>query len=415
MWQQVEHGDQRGEADRFVAVAVDKDKSSHYALRWAVEHFVTRDQTLKLIHVIPPSSAQNYNSYIDQQAENRATESLLSFRCFCRMKEVQCETVILEDTDVSKALIAYVCQSGVRTLLLGAGSRNSLSRLFKTTDVPSNVLKWAPDYCSVYVIWKRKVSNYRKATRPAPNISVAGGHGGRSDESISVRERYEELSSLDMDMPFASSGRLSTDSSFFSFYENLASGPPPQESLGHTNDDWSEQSRGSSRGSDVECCDFDLLCPNSDSKLEEDDAGSGTWSLQNAKNLEDEVRRLKIELNQTMDMYHAACKEAFTLKQKAMELEKWKKSLEEAHEAQDKETALMMEKNAEARCIKNIDEIEQQKRRLISAETDGPRAEDKRKLYLEDDTSDQNALVLHYQSLFHIAAVLLWLYVYFSL
>lgn len=35
--------------------------------------------------------------------------------------------------------------------------------------------------------------------------------------------------------------------------------------------------------------------------------------------MEAEIRRLKLELKQTMDMYSSACKEAITAKQKVMD------------------------------------------------------------------------------------------------
>ena len=34
--------------------------------------------------------------------------------------------------------------------------------------------------------------------------------------------------------------------------------------------------------------------------------------------MEDEMKRLRMELKQTIDMYHAACKEAVTAKQKVL-------------------------------------------------------------------------------------------------
>lgn len=39
-----------------VAVAIDRDKSSQYAVKWAVENMLTRGQTVILIHVVKHSS-----------------------------------------------------------------------------------------------------------------------------------------------------------------------------------------------------------------------------------------------------------------------------------------------------------------------------------------------------------------------
>jgi len=37
--------------DEAVAVAIDKDKGSQYALKWAVDHILTRGQSVTLLHV----------------------------------------------------------------------------------------------------------------------------------------------------------------------------------------------------------------------------------------------------------------------------------------------------------------------------------------------------------------------------
>ncbi|XP_021658285.2 U-box domain-containing protein 52 [Hevea brasiliensis] len=169
-----------GGGERSVAVAVDKEKSSQYALKWAIDHIITKDETVKLIHVkerpqfpqIPTSGRKDDSCSLEPQTDSNISELLLPFRCYCRRRQVQCETVVLEDLDVAKSLIEYVCQNGIETLLLGTASRNGLSRLFKTTDIPGNVLKWAPDFCTVYVISKGKINTVRNATRPVPTLSA---------------------------------------------------------------------------------------------------------------------------------------------------------------------------------------------------------------------------------------------------
>ena len=40
-----------GEKKDNVAVAIDKDKTSQHALRWAVDQFLTRGQALTLLHI----------------------------------------------------------------------------------------------------------------------------------------------------------------------------------------------------------------------------------------------------------------------------------------------------------------------------------------------------------------------------
>lgn len=64
----------RGSADNkkeeVVAVAIDKDKGSHYALKWTVDHLLTRGQVLTLIHVKQRASSlptqSKYRSLIQE-------------------------------------------------------------------------------------------------------------------------------------------------------------------------------------------------------------------------------------------------------------------------------------------------------------------------------------------------------------
>lgn len=89
------------------------------------------------------------------------------------------------------------------------------------------------------------------------------------------------------------------------------------------------------------------------------------------------MRRLKLELKQTMEMYSTACKEALTAKQKATELQKWKleeeRKFEEAKHAEEAALAIVEKEKAKskaaieaAEAAQRIAEIESKKR--ISAE-----------------------------------------------
>ncbi|MBA0594157.1 hypothetical protein Gorai_011075, partial [Gossypium raimondii] len=82
------------------------------------------------------------------------------------------------------------------------------------------------------------------------------------------------------------------------------------------------------------------------------------------RDIEAEMRRLKLELKQTMDMYSTACKEALTAKQKANELHQWK--MEEARKFEEArlagEAALAMAEKEKAKCKAAIEAAEAAKR-----------------------------------------------------
>ncbi|KAA8522672.1 hypothetical protein F0562_009166 [Nyssa sinensis] len=171
----------RGNEERSVAVAVDKDKGSHKALKWAIEHILIRGQTVTLIHVnqtpsssIPtptPTPMVNNGATNRQESDDQTTDLFLPFRCFCAHREIQWDVVTLQDPDIAKALIEYVSYNRVGTLLLGASSKKS----------------------GIYRV--------------------------RATENRS----HDEISVPNTDISFVGSGGLSTNSMFSDFYDDLGS------------------------------------------------------------------------------------------------------------------------------------------------------------------------------------------------
>lgn len=47
-----------------VAVAIDVDKGSQYALKWAVEHFLTKGQSVTLLHVKQKAPCMNFSLFL---------------------------------------------------------------------------------------------------------------------------------------------------------------------------------------------------------------------------------------------------------------------------------------------------------------------------------------------------------------
>ncbi|KAK7841715.1 u-box domain-containing protein 52 [Quercus suber] len=404
----------RGSADNkkeeVVAVAIDKDKGSHYALKWTVDRLLTRGQVLTLIHVKQrasslPTQIGNHDVSEEvaraykEQLENQAKELFLPYRCFCTRKDIKCNEVIIEDLDITKALIDYVSANSVEILVLGAASRGGLVRRFKTTDIPSSVSKVAPDFCTVYVIAKGKISHVRAATGQPPakipplnpmqhqasNISDSGGanvmRNQQSREKAALPPRISqshdqeikspfnrnnrasltkafELSIPDSDISFVSNGRPSIDRMFPSLFDNIESGLNPRLS---TSSDFDDNNLGS------------LLAGNNSIDMT---SSQVDFSSKNLDDVEAEMRRLRLELKQTMDMYSTACKEALTANQKARELHLWKMEEEQRLEAARlaEETALAVAEMEKAKCkaaleaaeaAKRFAELEAQKRMCV--------------------------------------------------
>ncbi|KAG6741117.1 hypothetical protein POTOM_056605 [Populus tomentosa] len=464
-----ENAERRRGRERATAVAIDKDKSSQSALIWAADNLVTRDLVLKLVHVKDRQNAvsNDHDAPGEQQTDSQMMDFFLPFRCFCRRRRVgfgydaklcylriqmwqehsldmftDMELTLcclVEDQEMafpgdSQIVLVYYNQLEMKMckqagIVISYKSINCsalffeeiyATRLFKTVDVPGTVLKRAPNFCTVYVVSKGKVSGLRNATRPVPARSAAGGallvqRNPSVDLPTAIAESwYDELSPDHPDSPTESSERPSTDTTFFAFYENLGNSELTenlQKDLYMDDRDFESTHSGSS--SPVELRGIPEF-KNFESHAE-------PWVELNEEGHEDEVRRLKKELKQTIDMYHAALKEALAAKQKVMELEHWKiieeKRILEAHLIE--ETALKMvewEKaksraaNEAAEAAQMRVEIEVQKR--IKAEKKVLKETEEKKKVL--DALGQSHMVVKHQSLFHMIVVVLLFYFYFS-
>ncbi|KAK4483738.1 hypothetical protein RD792_010940 [Penstemon davidsonii] len=392
---------QRGNGENkqdMVVVAIDKDKGSQAALKWAVDHLLGKGKNVTLVHVklrpspAPPPQSDDFGKFNDGQVK----ELFLPFRCFCTRKDIQVSEVVIEDSDVAKAICEYVRINLIENLVVGATLRNGFVRRFKNVDIPGNVTKGAPEFCTVYIIAKGKVSSVRSASIPVPKdlshslpnarnpspprttdehymqgygpgtTDYMQGNGNRGayverplfgaksnpvDETDSIKspftrgnasnKSYGELSMADSDISFVSStssGRPSTDRMIPILEQDMFMGPR----LSNGSDTESRLSFGAFSSSSQESGNF---------------SWSGSTSVDD---VEAEMRRLKQELKQTMDMYSSACKEALNAKQKAQELHRWKieeqQKLEEARLAE--ETARAIAERERERCRAAIEKAE---------------------------------------------------------
>ncbi|KAG0481875.1 hypothetical protein HPP92_009959 [Vanilla planifolia] len=377
-----------------VAVAISKDKTSQNALKWAVDNLIAKGQILTLVHVNTQAPAsQHYDPSMGYKdaVEPQMKELFLPFRCFCTRKDINCKDVVVEDTDVAKGIVEFVSQAAIEKLVVGAPSRSGFMR-FRSSDVSTHVSKGAPDFCTVYVISKGKVLSVRNAVRAAPVISplrsqiqskpsikpdsvdsqhFLGAKGELTprapplqDESIkspftraSRGRSYADLSLTETDISFVSSGRPSVDRAF----------PPRLTNASDSHEHSFESARTPLRSADS------YSFGNEFSSIS--GASSTTsWSSQNMDDVESEMKRLRLELKQTMEMYNAACKEALMAKQNALELKRWKieeeQRLEEARVAEESALALAEREKAKCRAAmeaaeaqQRIAELEAQKRR----------------------------------------------------
>ncbi|CAL5205128.1 unnamed protein product [Lathyrus oleraceus] len=435
MWLPKNQPDKKDGVNGLIAVAIDKEKGSQNALKWAIDNLLTRNATVILIHVKVVASSfsstpsiftaskstrgatnANGNDNLTRSKDTEAQKNIfLPYRVFCTRKDIQCKDVLLEDSDVTKALVDYASQAGIEHLVLGSSTKAGLLKRFKVSDVSGTVAKAAPDFCTVYVIGKGKIQSMRSASRPAPSIfplqvnetTIVQDQSDTNDQQErnsfdttqpqdgidSFRspftrkgyntKQYMENSKANGDISFVSSGRSSTDRMLPPLYNSSETGT--RMSFSSDQDlNYSFESMFQGRKS------LDSSNPAEFTSLMFDNERLSSSSSQAVDEMEAEMRRLKLELKQTMEMYNTACKEALTAQQKAIELQKWKleeeRRLEEARLAEEAALAIAKKEKEKSRAAieaaeaqKRIAELEAQKR--LQAEMKALReAEEKRKV-----------------------------------
>ncbi|KAF8118979.1 hypothetical protein N665_0001s0037 [Sinapis alba] len=366
--------------DERVVVAIDRGKGSQAALKWAVGNLVTSGETLTLLHVkLKQTLVTNANP---NKSSVDVKELFLPFRCFCTRKDIRCEDAVLEDVDAAKGIIDYVQENAIDILVLGA-SKMTLLKRFKAADVTSTVMKGAANFCTVYAISGSKISSVRSATSSPPplctirpqitalpsNNSMGQRESQRTQDEIEIKYKsprgFDQASVTDSDISFVSSDRPSVDWMF----------PTPRVSVCSEFEDNRCSFATSSCSSEKQSVDlgssYSAFSPSS-----QESARLSTWSLQD--DVEAEMRRLKMELRYTMEMYSTACKEAITAKNMSNELHKGRvereHKLEEARQAREAAMAMAENEKAKTRAAmeaiataKRIAEIEAQKRKQIEA------------------------------------------------
>ncbi|XP_042466190.1 U-box domain-containing protein 52-like [Zingiber officinale] len=300
----------------------------------------------------------------------------------------------IQDCDVAKAITEFVAQVAIEKLVLGAPAKSGFMRRFKSPDLSTHITKGAPDFCTVVIISKGKVLGMRNAVRSAPTTSPlraqiqnsmslkpplnvdsmtprrslltpkAQSEPGKESYNLrhndSIRspftrglrgytaKSYAEIStSSDTDISFVSSGGR------VSFEQAL----PPRLSNGSDGLDRSFESVPTPLKS------VDYSTGNEFSYASQ--ASTATSSSSQMEEVEEEMKRLRLELKHTMDMYNNACKEANTANQKARELQKWKIEEEKkVHEVNVAEEAAEREKTR----YKAMEEAGQAENRIAELE-----------------------------------------------
>ncbi|XP_073136257.1 U-box domain-containing protein 35-like isoform X2 [Henckelia pumila] len=392
-----------GEGNISTAVAIDRDKNSQHAVKWAVDNLNLKENRIILLHVICTQPLELAPKEGRAPTQPEMQQLFLPYRGFCARKAIRVKEVILHGHDIAKTLCEYIDANSIATIVLGATTRNAISRAFRNADVPSCVAKYAPDSCSVYAVPKGgKALGIKSAIEPStPLLPEFLGTEAESSLVLNrqrpvdiIKNTYplnspnnfmEYQQTAPWNRPFLNSKTPSPQSSssnnefqqmvqWESNYGNRNLTPvnpaynsynctpfgsnnaSPLDSMGsngsefglsqldgrkitglenglmtQTYDNSTNFASGSSDQSEAHSFNSDVSIEFLDNYRESDSSKSSSSSQ--AAEMEDELRRLKVELKHVTEKYNAACIEAATANEKVREIDLWK--MEETCHSED--------------------------------------------------------------------------------
>ncbi|XP_019435819.1 PREDICTED: U-box domain-containing protein 34-like [Lupinus angustifolius] len=247
-------------------IAIDKDKNSKYAVKWAVDNLLMKNTSCTLIHVIRtkalhPRNVENASKQGRPPTNEELHQFFLPFRGFCARKGIVAKELVLHDIDVPSALTEYIIENNIRSIVVGAPNWNVFRRIFNDADVPSSLVR----------------KSYKNGILRQSSDVI---YFGQNNNAIQQGKAY--ISSEESNPPTLSD-------------ENNLS----------------------------KLIDGSKLNENQDAVRNSNSSSSTNSSSKSPRTLETEINKLKLELKKTTEEYTKACREAVMAKVKAMDLEKF--------------------------------------------------------------------------------------------
>ncbi|BAT76841.1 U-box domain-containing protein [Vigna angularis] len=317
---------------RSVAVAVSggSSKGSRRAVQWAVDNLVPQADRFILVHVIPPitsivtpteeyipvseADADVFAACVDD-VKQKSEQIFVPFKKLCGSNTM--ETVLLEDDNVAEALLSFISESGVQTLVLGSDSSNfitsfSSSRKLKGPGIPTTSLRCAPDSCDVYVVARDRIVSkladlsYSHSREASPSYFMST-EVNKVDNDAGIDREMSGISSSTSESKFLKNFR------FLSISDHSY--------IGLQTFSRRDSFENSSKSDNPENCGNDIEMIS----LHSFDSIASAQRKQLA--MQEEVERLQLELQNTIAMYKQVCEELVQAQNQALILSS--ESLEE--------------------------------------------------------------------------------------
>ncbi|XP_052109221.1 U-box domain-containing protein 52-like [Arachis duranensis] len=351
-------------------VAVDKDKNSSYAFRWAVNHL---DNPLVLaVHVKHKDNICSRRYPLDlvtvyEPDEDDVANVFGNLRGLCNRKAVQVKEAVIHESDVVRGIVEFASKNFIHTIVVGApANKGALSRfiyLGHQTDVPTALLKSAPNFSSVYVISKWKIVSVRSATRAIQHALAPPRTPPRlwqSPPSTPTPSRQPQSKSQPVMHHYPHSEPDMGGTRGISFRDKpMSAGNSPL--MGNIFEDTPPHLRHFS----MDDCREISMDHNQTTNFSFSSEFSSTSISSSTRDIDAEIRRLKQELQQTIDLYSTACKQAISAKKEAEMMRHLKMEGERRVEAirMSQEAALAIAEREKARATAAWEMAEDAKKR----------------------------------------------------
>lgn len=336
-------------------------KASRRAVRWAVENLMPESGRFILVHVMPkityiptPSGEPMPIEELDENVvamyvdDMRAKfeEVFVPFKKLCKTRKM--ETLVLEDDDPAAALLRYISEAGITSLVLGSCSSNFIARRLKGPGIPTTILKCATSICNVYVVSRDEIIN-KPADTPSANESCM-------HTSYTQRDYGEGSSDINNQISLLHSPTVESNV-YGSFEATSISLPSYQNSLDFAHVDSSIYANEDQERNLLNLVgDFESINTKSCNSF-------------STKSEQSEVEQLQVEIQNTVVMYKRACEELAHAQNKVQIISS--ACLEEARRVNDalerEETLRKIAAEEKAKYLKAMEEVEEA-RNLLAKE-----------------------------------------------
>ncbi|AQK96197.1 lycopene epsilon cyclase1 [Zea mays] len=105
-----------------IVVAIDRDRNSQLAVKWVVDHLLSGASHIVLLHVAVHYHTTHGFAMVETTQgalEAEMKEIFVPYRGFFNRNGVEVSEVVLEEADVSKAILGYITANKIQSIALG--------------------------------------------------------------------------------------------------------------------------------------------------------------------------------------------------------------------------------------------------------------------------------------------------------